>query len=69
MVRTRRYRHKCEYFNNPLECFLLSNEYDGLSRSELSRVDSGLYRSLLRDGQMELAIPKKNPAGRHRLND
>ena len=54
------------YNGNPLKYFREHKDvYEGMGREELSLFDPGLYRTLLRYGQLEKAIPfKKKSKGR-----
>lgn len=45
---------------SPLEFFRSREKYRNLTRFELVQKDSGLYRTLLRHGQLEEAIPEKH---------
>lgn len=51
------FRPRC-YERNPIE-FFEDNEdiYQGMSRTEMSRFDSGLYDALRRTNQLDIAIP------------
>ncbi|MEK6840467.1 MAG: hypothetical protein AABX79_00760 [Nanoarchaeota archaeon] len=44
-------------FKTPLDFFRANKRYHNLTRHELSENDPGLYRTLLRHGQLEEAIP------------
>lgn len=64
----RRYRG----FKTPLHFFRANKEYMHLTRSGLSQKDPGLYRTLLRHGQLKKAIPetrKGYSTGRPPLNE
>ena len=54
-------------FKTPLDCFRFyektDEEYRGLLRYGLFKKDSGLYRALIRHGQIDDAFPKGNIAG------
>lgn len=53
-----------DFNGSGLKYFLAHPEkYEGLSRFELAKKDSGLYRTLLRQGNLEKAIPEKLPLG------
>jgi len=50
-----------KYHGNPLAYYKKHYEqYKGMNRKDLSVYDSGLYRALLRAGQIEEAIPDSN---------
>ncbi len=60
-------QQKNQYRNNyssPLDYYLKHPELHSLSRFELSQEDSGLYRSLVRNGEIDEAIPQKENPGR-----
>ena len=50
-------------YPTPLDFFRAHAEYGDLTRCELSLQDSGLYRTLLRYGQLEKAIPDRFQGG------
>jgi len=53
-----RLNNRRSYKGNPLKYYLEhKDKYGGFSRDELSLDDPGLYRSLLRAGQLDTAIP------------
>jgi len=53
-------RHPRNYNGNPLAYFREHiDEYDGMPRGEFSRADPGLYRALVRAGQINEAIQGK----------
>ena len=45
-------------YKTPLDFFRAHEEYHGLTRYELSLRDSGLYKTLLKHGQLKEAIPE-----------
>lgn len=50
-----------QYNGNPLTFFEAnSSAYEGMGRLELSKFDHGLYRALVKAGQIHLAIPQNN---------
>jgi len=57
--KTRRKRRRSNGHSCHLEIFLENyNQLEGIGRAKLAKLSWGLYRGLLRDGDLDLAIPK-----------